>query len=74
MPGEIHAKDAILNGELVVLDKAGKARFYDLMANRGTVVFAVFDAMWLDERDMRDLPLLERKEICEIESRRLRAE
>lgn len=46
LPGEIHAKDAILDGELVVLDGSGKARFYDLMANCGTVVFAAFDVMW----------------------------
>ena len=36
MPSEINAKDAILDGELVVLDRTGKARFYDLMAGRGT--------------------------------------
>ena len=43
--------------------RSGKARFYELMANRGTVVFAAFDVMWLDGLDMRDRPLLERKEI-----------
>ena len=63
LPSEINAKDAILDGELVVLDGSGKARFNDLMANRGTVVFAAFDVMWLDGRDLRDLTLLERKEI-----------
>lgn len=62
LSSQIHAKEAILDGELVVLDGSGKARFYDLMANRGRVVFAAFDLMWLDGRDMRDLPLLERKE------------
>jgi ATP-dependent DNA ligase len=69
LPDEINAKDAILNGELVVLDSSGKARFYDLMAGRGTVVFAAFDLLWLNGRDMRDLTLLERKEILH---RRLR--
>ena len=49
------AKNAILDGELVVLDRTGKARFYDLMAGRGTVVFAAFDLMWLNGRDLRDL-------------------
>ena len=63
LPDQIHAKDAILDGELVLLDGSGKARFYDLMANRGTVVFAAFDLIWLNGRDMRDLTLLERKEI-----------
>jgi len=37
LPSEINAKSAILDGELVVLDKTGKAKFYDLMAGRGYV-------------------------------------
>jgi ATP-dependent DNA ligase len=49
-----------------VLDGSGKARFYGLRANRGTVVFAAFHLTWLNGRDMRDLPLLERKEILRL--------
>jgi ATP-dependent DNA ligase len=45
MPSDIKAESAIVDGELVVLDRTGKARFYDLMAGRGTVVFAAFDPM-----------------------------
>jgi bifunctional non-homologous end joining protein LigD len=63
LPTQIHAKDAVLDGELVVLDEIGKPRFHDLMVNRGTVVFAAFDLMWLDGQDMRDRPLLMRKEV-----------
>ena len=63
LPAQINAKNAILDGELVVLDKTGRSLFYDLMANRGTVIFAAFDLLWLDGRDLRDLPLTERKEI-----------
>ena len=62
LPKQIHAMSAILDGELVVLDDTGKPRFYDLMANRGTVVFAAFDVMWLDGQNMRDRPLLMRKQ------------
>ena len=65
LPLEIHAKDAILDGELVVLDRSGKARFNDLMAGRGVVVFAAFDLMWLDGRDLRDQPLWQRKELLQ---------
>ena len=67
LPDEINAKDAILDGELVVLDGSGKARFYDLMANRGTVVFAAFDLMWLIGRDLRDQPLWGRKELLRLD-------
>ena len=63
LPTQILAKDAILDGELVVLDEMGKPRFHELMANRGTVVFAAFDWMWLVGQDMRDRPLLMRKEV-----------
>jgi bifunctional non-homologous end joining protein LigD len=63
LPSEINAKNAILDGELVVLDRAGKAKFYDLMAGRGFVVFAAFDLMWLNGRDLRDQPLWQRKEL-----------
>lgn len=45
-----------------MLDELGKPRFHELMANRGTVLFAAFDVMWLDGQDMRDR-LLMRKEI-----------
>jgi len=67
LPDEINAKDAILDGELVVLDGSGKARFYDLMANRGTEVFAAFDLMWLIGRDLRDQPLWGRKELLRLD-------
>lgn len=63
LPGEINAKNAILDGELVVLDRTGRSLFYDPMLNRGTVIFAAFDLLWLDGRNLRDLPLSERKEI-----------
>ena len=63
LPGEIHARSAIVDGELVVLDRSGKSQFYELVAGYGTAVFAAFDLMWLDGRDLRDLPLIERKEI-----------
>ena len=62
LPSAISARNAILDGELVVLDRSGKAQFYDLVVNRGRVVFAAFDLVWLNGRDMRDLTLLECKE------------
>lgn len=46
-----------------MLDRTGRALFCDLMLNRGTVIFAAFDLPWLDGRNLRGLPLTERKEI-----------
>ena len=61
MPAEVEARTAILDGELVCLDTDGRSRFYDLMFNRAEPIFAAFDMLYLDGRDLRDKPLLERK-------------
>jgi len=66
LPSEINAKTAILDGELVVLDKTGNAKFYDLMVGRGYVVFVAFDLMWINGRDLRDEPLWQRKELLRL--------
>ncbi len=62
---ELDGEDAIVDGEIVVLDEDGKSQFYDLMLNRGVPIFAAFDILWLDGEDLRDLPLWERKSILE---------
>ena len=69
LPGDLNAKNAILDGELVVLDQTGKSQFYELMANDGTVVFAAFDLVWLNGKDLRDEPLVERKELLRFRIR-----
>ena len=35
--------------------------FYELMRRRGPFCFYAFDLLWLDGRDLRDRPVLERK-------------
>ncbi len=65
IPADIDAEDAIIDGEIVVLDDQGESRFYDLMFNHGTPIFAAFDLLWLDGEDLRDLQLWERKSILE---------
>jgi ATP-dependent DNA ligase len=37
--------------------------FYELMRRRGPFYFYAFDLFWLDGRDLRDLPLFERKSL-----------
>jgi bifunctional non-homologous end joining protein LigD len=53
--------DAVLDGEIVHLDAAGRPQFYDLMRRRPPQQFVAFDLLWLDGQDLRQLPLLERK-------------
>lgn len=55
--------EAVLDGEIVVLDSDGRPQFYDLLRRRGQPVFYVFDVLWLDGTDLRSQPLLERKRI-----------
>jgi bifunctional non-homologous end joining protein LigD len=52
---------AVLDGEIVCLDPEGRPQFYDLLRHRGDAIFAVFDLLWLDGRDLRPLPLVHRK-------------
>lgn len=58
---------AILDGEMVVLDRQGRSSF-QLMQNyqksgEGNLCYYVFDILYLDGQDLRALPLVERKEL-----------
>src|SRR5690349_18475385 len=37
---------AVLDGEIVCLDAAGRPMFYDLLRGRGETAFYVFDILW----------------------------
>lgn len=59
---------AVIDGELVALDAHGRSRFQLLQqAERETVRlrYCVFDLIYLDDEDLRDRPLVERKELLE---------
>jgi bifunctional non-homologous end joining protein LigD len=57
--------DAVLDGELVALDEHGNSRF-QLLQNalraQATLRCYLFDLTFLDGKDLRELPLLARKE------------
>lgn len=60
--------DAILDGEIVALNDQGTPDFSLLKSNAQSqsLVFYVFDLLFLDGQDLRDHPLMERKEKLEI--------
>ncbi len=60
--GQVKAEDAILDGELVCLDEAGRPQFNQLLFRRGTPYFVAFDLLWLNGKNLRGLPLFKRKE------------
>ncbi|TSC85889.1 MAG: DNA ligase (ATP) [Parcubacteria group bacterium Gr01-1014_8] len=57
--------DAVIDGELVALDRQGVSRFQLLQNALKTKVdlhYCIFDVMFLDGKDLRGLSLVERKE------------
>src|SRR5215831_13482417 len=59
--GQRFKVDAVLDGEIVVLDEYGRSQFDDLLFRRGVLYFYAFDLLFLDGEDLRPLPLVERK-------------
>ena len=63
-------KDAWLDGEAVVLNEQGRSSFQALQNAfdtrfTGTIVYCLFDLMYLDGYDLRSTPLVERKRLLE---------
>jgi bifunctional non-homologous end joining protein LigD len=61
--------DAVLDGEIVVLRKDGHADFGALQNWRseadGHLIYYVFDVLWVDGKNVCDLPLTERRKLLE---------
>ncbi len=63
------AIDAVVDGELVVLNEKGESNFNKLQNWRseadGSLIYYVFDLLWLDGRDLTGLPLSERRALLQ---------
>jgi bifunctional non-homologous end joining protein LigD len=59
--GVLGSREAILDGEVVALNRQGNPVFRDLLRGTGYLAFAAFDLLWLDGTDLRSLSLAERK-------------
>lgn len=72
--------DIVLDGEILVLDDQGISNFGRLQNWRteadGSLVYYVFDLLWYNGKDLRDLPLAERqailKEVLPVNDDRIR--
>jgi bifunctional non-homologous end joining protein LigD len=53
LPAELRAGSAILDGEIVALDRHGKTQFRDLLFRRGEPRYYAFDLLWCDGEDLR---------------------
>lgn len=61
-------KNAIIDGEMVALDEEGKSNFQKLQnslknKNDKALRYYAFDLLYLNGKDLRELPLVERKEM-----------
>jgi bifunctional non-homologous end joining protein LigD len=73
LPKHISAKRALLDGEIVVLDEKGRSEFEHMqqrmnvqrpsadLVSRYAVTYYLFDLVYCDGYDLREVPLLERK-------------
>jgi len=59
---KLPVQNAILDGEVVCLDERGVSQFNQLFARKGDPVLYAFDLLWLDGEDLRQRPLLDRKQ------------
>src|SRR3989442_9116090 len=74
---QINAKEAILDGEIVALDKNGMPRFQllqprggrkggvEALRGKGHIVYYVFDLLYRDGYDLMSCPAIERKAVLE---------
>ena len=58
---KLPVESAIIDGEIVCLDKNGVSQFYELLNRKGKPILYAFDLLWLNGEDLRQLPLVERK-------------
>ena len=56
------ARETVLDGEIVCLDKRGKPQFRDLLFHRGEPCFFAFDLLMADGKDLRTEKLTDRKQ------------
>jgi bifunctional non-homologous end joining protein LigD len=61
--GKLRVKNAIIDGEIACVDDEGRSIFNELLFRRGCPIFYAFDILFLNDRDLRQVPLIERKEI-----------
>ncbi len=69
--GTLDVRECVLDGEACIVDAEGRPSFAALQAwlsgekTAGEIAFAVFDLLWLDGRDLRRLPIEERKQLLD---------
>jgi bifunctional non-homologous end joining protein LigD len=61
MAAVLDVDEAIIDGEVIVVDETGRPVFIDLLRRKQAPGYVAFDLLWLDGADLRSLPLRERR-------------
>ena len=69
----LNVEDAVLDGEIACIDGEGRPIFKDLLFRKSPCIFIAFDLLYLNGKDLRTLPLIERKRQLRQLLRRRRA-
>src|SRR5262245_305498 len=57
----LKVEDAVLDGEIACINGEGRPIFKDLLFRQSACLFVAFDLLYLNGKDLRTLPLIERK-------------
>ena len=62
----LNVQDAVIDGEIVALDDKGRSSFqllqgFDMGLARPPIIFYAFDLLWLNGKDLQNLPIEDRK-------------
>ena len=58
---ELPVRNAILDGEIICIDGKGVSQFNRLLSRKAEPIFYAFDLLWVNDEDLRRLPLIVRK-------------
>ncbi len=58
---KLKVQNAIIDGEVACLDAKGKSVFLDMRRRKANAILYCFDLLWLNNEDLRNLSLVERK-------------
>jgi ATP-dependent DNA ligase len=56
----LKVKNAVIDGEIACVDEEGRSIFNELLFRRGCPIFYAFDLLYLNDHDLRQLPLTQR--------------
>ena len=65
LPDGVNAKQAILDGEVVILDPAGRPSFSLLQQGEGALLYVIFDVLQIDGHDVTGLAYSDRRKLLE---------